>query len=258
MSDIIKNANRYNTSNTFRSDGGGQTRGNYRKNDGASIGFDCSGLVYHILRESGYDVPYAPSSVMVSAQIFSGNWATPVNSEVTPIRPGTLVYFNGHVGIVQSYDANAKTGKFLSMTGSNNVGLIKPDELFTTDPKKIDIYWGGQRSYKGFAEVDPNLYDRALDQHANGANPDKAVFNIPEAANAGFITLPNNGGFSINKSATDISTRADVLAAINGITPPPPLDLPNANTAFATALAVLESRGQPNDGYGAWLQDKQG
>ena len=111
MSDIISNAKRYNEANTFRNDGAGFNRGNVRTDGGTKIGFDCSGLVYHILRESGYNIPYAASSVMVSQKSFSGNWATPIEpSDTAPA--GTLVYFNGHVGIVQSYDPLTQLGKF--------------------------------------------------------------------------------------------------------------------------------------------------
>jgi hypothetical protein len=258
MSDIITNAKRYGTNNTFRSDSPGSTRGNARINGGTSIGFDCSGLVYHILRESGYNVPSAPSSVMIDDKNFGGGWATAVDPEKKNITPGALVYFSGHVGLVQSYDPVTKTGQFLSMTGKENSGSIKSSEPFTTDKQNRSTYWGGARAFKGFAEVKPELYDRTLDQHANGANPNTPVFNIPEATNAGFITLPGNGGFPIVKTAADLSARVDVAAASGGIVLPPPIDLPNANTAFATALAVLESNGQPNNGYGGWARDDQG
>lgn len=259
MSDIITNANRYNTGNTFRSDSTGSTRGNVRNSTGTAIGFDCSGLVYHVLRESGYNVPYATSAVMTNPATFDGSWASVVNPETATVKPGTLVYFSGHVGIVQSYDPVTKTGEFLSMAGGNNIGKLKPTEPFTTDEKiNPGIHWGGSTTFKGFAEVKPELYDRTLDQHLNGANPNAPVFNIPEAGNAGFITLPGNGGFPIVKGAADLSARVDVAAASSGITPPLPIDLPNANTAFATTLAALESSGQPNNGYGGWAQDGQG
>jgi hypothetical protein len=259
MSDIITNANRYNTGNTFRSDSTGSTRGNVRNSTGTAIGFDCSGLVYHVLRESGYNVPYATSAVMTNPATFDGSWATVVNPEAATVKPGTLVYFSGHVGIVQSYDPVTKTGEFLSMAGGNNIGKLKPTEPFTTDEKvNPGIHWGGSTTFKGFAEVKPELYDRTLDQHLNGANPNAPVFNIPEAGNAGFITLPGNSGFPIVKGAVDLSARVDVAAANSGITPPLPIDLPNANTAFATTLAALESNGQPNNGYGGWAQDGQG
>ncbi len=145
------------------------------------------------------------------------------------------------------------------MTGGNNVGKLKPNEPFTTDAQENPtIHWGGTAAFKGFAEVKPELYDRTLDQHANGANPETPVFNIPEATNAGFITLPGNGGFPIAKGAVDLSAHVDVAAANKGVAPPPPIDAPSANTEFAITLATLESNGQPNNGYGAWLQDGQG
>jgi hypothetical protein len=250
MSDIITNANRYTAANTFRNDGAGFNRGNVRIDGGAKIGFDCSGLVYHILRESGYNIPYAASSVMVSQKSFNGNWATPIEpSEKAPA--GTLVYFNGHVGIVQSYDPVTKLGTFLSMTGDNNSGKIKSGETFTTDERNTSVYWGsGSKAFKGLAAVKSTTYDPELDQHANGANADKPVFNIPQASNAGFISVPNNGGFPAPTGVRNISTNPDVLAATIGITPPPTIDAPIGTTSFATALAKLESQGQPNNGYG--------
>jgi hypothetical protein len=195
---------------------------------------------------------------MIDDKNFGGGWATAVDPEKKSINPGALVYFSGHVGLVQSYDPVTKVGQFLSMTGSENSGSIKSSEPFTTDKQNRSTYWGGARAFKGFAEVKPELYDRTLDQHANGANPNTPVFNIPEATNAGFITLPGNGGFPIAKGIADLSARIDVAAASGGIALPPPIDLPNANTAFATALAVLESNGQPNNGYGGWARDDQG
>ena len=156
MSDIITNANRYTAANTFRKDGAGLNRGNVRIDGGTKIGFDCSGLIYHILRESGYNVPYAASSVMVSDDVFNGSWATPV--KVSNHAPaGTLVYFNGHVGIVQSYDPVTKLGTFLSMTGDNNSGKIKSGETFTTDEKNTSVYWGsGSKAFKGLAARAPS------------------------------------------------------------------------------------------------------
>jgi len=44
MSDILTNALRYNTRNTFRSDGAGNNRGNQRNADGSGVetSFNCN------------------------------------------------------------------------------------------------------------------------------------------------------------------------------------------------------------------------
>ncbi len=170
MSDILSNASRYNTSNSTRVDGAGKNAGNTRSDDGSKIRFDCSGLVYHVLRESGYNVPYSTSN-------------------------------------------------------------------------------------KDFAAVKPELYNPKLDQHANGANPDTPVFNIPQHKNVGFITLPDNGGFPASSAARDLSSNPAVAAAHLPTTNTPSAnDLYTASptSAFAETLAHLESRDQPNNGYGGF------
>jgi hypothetical protein len=260
VSDILSNASRYNTSNSTRVDGAGKNAGNTRSDDGSKIRFDCSGLVYHVLRESGYNVPYSTSSAMSDAQTFRGDWATPMDAK-SHVPPGTLVYFNGHVGIVRTYDPTTGMGTFLSMTGSNNVGKVKPEEPFTTNDKNETLTWGGQNGFKGFAAVKPELYDPKLDQHANGANPDTPVFNIPEHKNVGFITLPDNGGFPASSAVRDLSSNPAVAAAHQ-----PNTNTPSANdlytasptSAFAETLAHLESRDQPNNGYGGFNPDGGG
>ena len=252
MSDILSNASRYNTSNSTRVDGAGKNAGNIRSDDGSKIRFDCSGLVYHVLRESGYNVPYSTSSAMSDSRSFKGDWATPVDAR-SQVPAGTLVYFNGHVGIVRTYDPTTGIGTFLSMTGTNNEGRVKPDEAFTTKRDADGNMWGANNSFKGFAAVKPELYDPKLDQHANGANPDTPVFNIPEHKNVGFITLPDNGGFPASSAARDLSSNPSVAAAHLPTTNTPSAnDLYTASptAAFAETLAHLESRGQPNNGYG--------
>ena len=265
MSDILTNALRYNTDNTFRSDGAGNNRGNQRNADGSQIGFDCSGYAYHVLRESGYDVPYAQTSAVFDGpDNLKADWATNLNPKTQAIPPGTLAYFEGHVGIVQSFDPGSGRGTFISMTGANNSGILRSEVPFSIKKEGADgVFWGGttpggSREFLGFAAVKPDRYDRDLDQHTNGLNPDKPVFNIPEATNAGFITLNDNGGFPFRPKATDLSNNPKILAGNDGVAPPPPVDTPSADTPFARMLADLESKGQPNDGYGAWLRDGAG
>ncbi len=254
MSDIITNANRYNTSNSTRIDGAGKNAGNSRSADGSQILFDCSGLVHHVLRESGYNVPYASSSAMVDDHTFKGGWATPV-TDPKAVSPGMLVYFSGHVGLVQTYDPKTGMGTFLSMTGKNNSGEVKPAVVFTTDEDATGKMRGANNSFKGFAAVKPELYDPKLDQHANGANPDTPVFNIPQHKNGGFITLPDNGGFPASSAARDLSSNPAVAAAHLPTTNTPStnnLYTASPTSAFAQTLAHLESQGQPNNGYGGF------
>ena len=259
MSDILKNATRYNATNSSRIDGAGKNTGSVRSADGSQIRFDCSGLVYHVLRESGYNVPYDSSSVMADVNTFKGNWATPVTNPDS-VLPGTLVYFNGHVGIVSTYDSTTGRGTFLSMTGKNNNGLVKPEEPFTTNDSDVGQMWGANKSFKGFAAVKPELYDPSLDQHANGANPDSPVFNIPEHKSVGFITLPDNGGFPKSSAARDLSSEPAVAAASFAATTNPVTNLfdVSSTSPFAETLAHLESRGQPFDGYRAVNDDGEG
>ncbi|MFM6992383.1 MAG: cadherin-like domain-containing protein [Rhodoferax sp.] len=259
MSDILTNASRYNSSNSTRIDGAGKNAGNTRSDDGSQIKFDCSGLVYHVLRESGYNVPYSNSSAMSNTETFNGGWATPVSANGS-VPPGTLVYFGGHVGIVRTYNPATGIGTFLSMTGSSNAGDVKPDELFSIHADDKKMYWGGQKGFKGFAAVKPDLYDPNLDQHANGANPDHPVFNIPEHKSVGFVTLPDNGGFPKSSAALDLSSEPTVAMASPAATTKPLTNLYDVNNTspFAETLAHLESSGQPFEGYRAVNDDGDG
>lgn len=68
-------------------------------------GMDCSGFVWNVLKDSGYDVPYRNSVALK-------NWV----NYVTPreARAGDLVFFPGHVGIYAGngmlIDASSSTG----------------------------------------------------------------------------------------------------------------------------------------------------
>src|SRR5262245_21844448 len=98
---LLFNDYRFSAANTARVSVAGSNRGQLT-NDGR-MGFDCSGFVDYVLRSGGYQI----GSYMSTAQVFtSGNTLTTDSklwqSTVQPAqaRPGDLVYFSGHVGIV--------------------------------------------------------------------------------------------------------------------------------------------------------------
>ena len=65
MSDIVKNALRYNTLNSKLSDPphphNGELDGNTSK---IRLDFDCSGFVCHVLLESGYRIDYESTGML--------------------------------------------------------------------------------------------------------------------------------------------------------------------------------------------------
>lgn len=146
-SPIVYNSYRFNATNTARVGTAGENRGALTS-DG-KLGFDCSGFVYYVLKNSGYQVDYlSTSQSMSSAGVLSAaaaQWQTKIDP--TQAQAGDLVYFKGHVGIVVSFDSEKGTGVFRSSTTSKGVN----DEPFSTGGSS---YWGrGDKAFEGFTRV---------------------------------------------------------------------------------------------------------
>lgn len=177
MSDIARNCSRYGTGNTKRSDFPNPHNGEaIQKN---IIGFDCSGFVCHVLIESGYRVDYESTHGLLKSKAFSD-----VTSE--KVKPGDIILFNGHVGVVIDYDHANSLGKFIHMSGQKNRGEIKTS-YFITDPTNFSVMfkqqhvpidpdgkritYGYTRPIEAFRRVNNNRYSAELDLHINGRNP---------------------------------------------------------------------------------------
>lgn len=81
---------------------------------------DCSGFVWNVLKQAGYNVPYRNSAALAS-------WAVPVSK--SNARPGDLVLYYGHVGIYMGNNMMIDHGgtpgaKFRAIYGSPRFGRI--------------------------------------------------------------------------------------------------------------------------------------
>jgi len=173
MSDISQNATRYDTSNTQRVDTIVKNNGQVYSGSGntTKIGFDCSGYFYHVMRESGYGIERLTASGYQKSNKF-------YDVSSSNIRPGDMINFGNHIGIVTSYDPETGLGKFKHMRGSNNKGSLKESE-FSTNPE-IPRYYGTNRPIKAIRRVNEDNYDPDLDLHKNGDNPQPVLQPIPQ------------------------------------------------------------------------------
>ena len=93
---------------------------------------DCSRLVYKVLKDSGCTIEY------LSTKQLNGKKGKEYYDEIDKkeMKPGDIILFDGHVGIVESYKPKEGTGKFF---GSQN----------STGPDRTDF---GPGTIKGFDE----------------------------------------------------------------------------------------------------------
>ncbi|MFC5521441.1 NlpC/P60 family protein [Polaromonas jejuensis] len=153
MDKLLYNAYRFSSANSARIE-----NGNGKNNVGAvtsdgRYGFDCSGFVNYVVKNSGYKVDnYTSTAQTVKADgsltTEGAKWQQTINTDQA--RQGDLVYFQGHVGIVVSYDNKTGVGIFRSSTSSYGV----TDAPFTTAPQNGLTYWGtGGKQFVGFTRV---------------------------------------------------------------------------------------------------------
>ncbi len=184
MSDIAQNALRYNMTNTKRSDPPNPHNGEIvvkQENGGNIIGFDCSGFVCHVTIESGYRINYESTRGLASSKAF-----TTVSKDNA--RPGDIILFSGHVGIITEYDSTTSLGRFIHMSGSDNEGGIKINYFIADQdkykkltqqiqkkslngPDKKAIYYGVIRTIKDLRRINNDRYSLEVDLHINGSNP---------------------------------------------------------------------------------------
>lgn len=113
---------------------------------------DCSHLVNEMLRSAGYDIRYQTTRELANSKYFEVVSADDV-------RPGDLILWNGHVGVVESYNVKSGEGTFFgsqSSTGPASASFggsaywkepqkfLRPlDQYQTIDPRQLG---GGNRS----------------------------------------------------------------------------------------------------------------
>ena len=186
MSDVAKNALRYyGITNAIRSDApnphNGQVVG--KLSDGSAIlGFDCSGFFCHVMIESGYRINYEPCD----GYLKSASFETISENE---LKPGDMILFTGHIGIVTEYDHASSIGRFIHMSGSNNIGSIKisyfvtnidkllhrTDHTQPTGPNIKSIKYGNTKPIVSLRRIKKNHYSNGLDLHLDNSNPNPTL-----------------------------------------------------------------------------------
>lgn len=263
---ILFNSYRFNGGNSYRSDVQGQTNGFADSN--GKLGFDCSGLVNYLLNHGGYNIgPQAGTRDTVSAPgtltTTGAKWQSIVTANNA--RPGDLVYFDGHVGVVVSFNADTGHGVFRSSTSSRGV----VDAEFSTSPVQ-GMTWGYTKHFWAFTRVTAS-YDQSRDKWANTYNtvvpeiepgqhqPDAWWARLAQIESSNRADLVNAGGYMglyqmgpksslaalgytdaqgnwLNKDGV---TRSDFLKNVNGI----------QDKAARDYLPILKGELQKN---GAW------
>ena len=109
---------------------------------------DCSHFVDETMLASGYNIPPQQSSTL--AGVVNGAQSSYYDVSQTPVVGGVIV-FNGHVGIVTSYDSTTGTGTY-SGAQSQNTGVAQnvPFNTTGTPPSQGGTYWGGQEPVIGY------------------------------------------------------------------------------------------------------------
>src|SRR2546426_4431479 len=149
--------------------------------DGPKVGpaIDCSHFVMETMLASGYNVPELTSFQLGSFIVTGTGTASQYYSSVAPanVQPGNVIVFNGHAGIVTSYDPVTGIGTY-DGAQSQKTGL-KDSILFTTNPDAQAtamtnpltgnpndfLYWGtiqssqNDKGFVGFLQVNPQAYD---------------------------------------------------------------------------------------------------
>ncbi len=172
---ILDNAELFSQANTVRRSAPGQNTGQIT-NDGR-FQFDCSGFVYYVLTNSGYDVGNYRS---VSGLFANGaltdtakQWQTQI-TDYSQVQAGDIVYMSGHMGFVVSYDATTGLGVFRSSTTTNGVD----NETFTTNPNHRAAF-----TALGFSSVDPATYTPQKDVIGNTGGVDSVLWQTPALVN---------------------------------------------------------------------------
>ncbi|WP_460597344.1 NlpC/P60 family protein [Geomonas sp. Red276] len=204
MSDIAQNSQRYGTGNTRRSDLPNPHNGEVVET--GVLGFDCSGFVCHVLIESGYRLDYESTRGLISCSAFD-------KTEPEDVRPGDIILFSGHVGIVVEYDHQRSLGRFIHMSGRNNKGGITTSYFITDiktfrgqsnkksrpfDPDGKPITYGYDRPINSFKRVKNSRYSADLDVHLNGAN------QLPTLRPLGTRVYSNRNIKRPNRSANNV------------------------------------------------------
>jgi hypothetical protein len=134
------------------------------------------------MRESGYGIGRECAASYLKSDKFS-------NISDDDVKPGDMINFGNHVGIVTEYDPETGKGIFVHMSGGNpaNHGSLKisPFEVPTKrEPKdkknKNRCYYGNSRSIKAFRRIKEGFYSADIDLHKNGNNPNPVLQPIPE------------------------------------------------------------------------------
>jgi hypothetical protein len=179
-SNLLYNSYRFNPTNSARREVSGQNNG--QPTFDGRYGFDCSGFVNYLLNKGGYAVgaQLATSATVNSKGVLSpagAQWQSKIDASAA--KPGDLVYFQGHVGIVVSF--NATTGKGVYRSSTTSKGII--DDVFDTAHG-----WYG-KPFEAFTRVTV-AYDRSEDTLGAGTDTSKYPPLAPLLAAS---SMPDNG-----------------------------------------------------------------
>ena len=106
------------------------------------IDIDCSHLISNVLREAGYNVGYMTTGQLNSDM--SQKYYDRITS-ADQIKPGDVIVFMGHAGIVESYDPTTKTGTFFHSEGYADGPTTSPFTL-NSDSNTSGYYYGDEIS----------------------------------------------------------------------------------------------------------------
>ena len=139
------------------------------------IGFDCSGYFYHVMRESGYGIGRASAA----SYLKSGNFTDVYYDDV---KPGDMINFVNHIGIVIEYNPVTGKGDFVHMSGGSppNHGRLRTSPFTTGKDKKYITYYSITRPIKAFRRVKEENYKPELDFHKDCKNSNPVLQPIPE------------------------------------------------------------------------------
>ncbi|PKA70369.1 NlpC/P60 family protein [Pseudomonas baetica] len=113
----------------------GPHKGETDVNNNGKKEIDCSGLVYRIMKDAGYTIPYRTTSMLnTDREHFD-------EIPVASAQPGDIalwINFHGHTGVIESLSTALTPGKFFgSQSAGPKTALYGPDSGYWPMPEKV-------------------------------------------------------------------------------------------------------------------------